>query len=157
MNKTKTVLMFLAALLLAACASTNPIEKPQTQEELDLWMNAEGFIRYEDSKAKTLWMYSTGSFALFALGLAVSAFWASRRLSGLALMAGGVVGMASVWVFEADWFPWVAGTTVGLVLLSALAFAWVNAYRAYVAPKQDEELSAQKSDETRPQTLTPPR
>ena len=147
----------MLVLLIAGCASTNPIEKPQTQEELDLWMSAEGFIRYEDSKEKTLWMYSTGSFALFALGLAVSAFWASRRLSGLALMAGGVVGMASVWVFEADWFPWVAGVTVGLVLLSALAFAWVSAYRAFVEPRVPARLTARTSDESRPQTSTRPR
>lgn len=144
-------------LLLCACASRNPIEHPQTQEQVDLWIQTEEFIRLEENKAKTLWMYSTGSFALFALGLAVSAFWASRRLSGLALMAGGVVGMASVWVFEADWFPWVAGVTVGLVLLSALAFAWVSAYHAFVAPKVDGQPSARKSDETRPQTLTRPR
>lgn len=136
--------LFLLVLLLCGCASTNPIELPKTQDELDLWMDAEEFIRYEDNKAKTLWMYSTGSFALFALGLAVSAFWATRRLSGLALMAGGVVGMASVWVFESDWFPWVAGATVGLVLLSALAFAWVNAYHAYVAPPKPHEESPEQ-------------
>ena len=132
----------LLALLLAGCAATNPIPEPRTQEELDLWIQAQGFINQSDTKSETLWMYSTGSFAMFSLGLAVAAFWASRRLSGLALMGGGVVGMASVWVFDSDWFPWVAGVTVGLVLLSALAFAWVNAYRAYVSqPKPPEEDS----------------
>lgn len=122
--KSITILM----LLLTACASTN--ESPQNQEELDLWLE----VVAEERKSETLWMYSTGSFALFSAGLAVVAFWATRRLSGLALMAGGVTGMASVWVFDSKWFPWVAGGTVGLVLLSALAFAWVNAYRAFLAP-----------------------
>ena len=135
--KSITILM----LLLSACASTNPIDAPKTQAELDLWMEAESLLAAEERKAETLWMYSTGSFALFSAGLAVVAFWATRRLSGLALMAGGILGMASVWVFDSAWFPWVAGGTVGLVLLSGLAFAWVNAYRAFLAPPKPPEES----------------
>jgi len=125
---------FLALLLVGCASSPNPIEIPKTEDELNLWMEAESLLAEEERKGETLWMYSTGSFALFSLGLAVVAFWATKRLSGLALMAGGIVGMASVWVFDSDWFPWVAGGTVGLVLLSALAFAWVNVYRAFVSP-----------------------
>lgn len=133
--------ILILTLLLCACASENPIDNPRTPAEMELWLEAESLLAAEERKAETLWMYSTGSFALFTAGLAVVAFWASRRLSGLALMAGGAVGMASVWVFDSDWFPWVAGGTVGLVLLSGLAFAWVNAYRAFVArpPTPPEE------------------
>lgn len=130
---------YLLVLLVVGCASDNPIENPRTPAEMELWLEAESLLAAEERKAETLWMYSTGSFALFTVGLAVVAFWASKRLSGLALMAGGIVGMASVWVFDSDWFPWVAGGTVGLVLLSGLAFAWVNAYRAFFSkPKPPE-------------------
>lgn len=122
----------LLLIFLCACASKNPIETPKTPAEMQMWVEAETLLAVQERKTDTLWMYSTGSFALFTAGLAVVAFWATRRLSGLALMAGGIVGMASVWVFDSKWFPWVAGVTVGLVLLSGLAFAWVNAYRAFV-------------------------
>jgi hypothetical protein len=152
LNK-KIITLIALALVIAGCASTNPIEKPQTQEALDLWIEAEEFIRYEENKAKTLWMYSTGSFALFALGLAVLSFWTSKRLSGLALMAGGVVGMASVWVFEAEWFPWVAGITVGLVALSALAFAYVGFYKAYFSSaSKTEEAPKCTGDDSPPKS-----
>lgn len=126
---------YLLMLALVGCACNDAPPIPQSVEEIKV-------VAAEERKSETLWMYSTGSFALFSLGLAVVAFWASRRLSGLALMAGGALGMASVWVFDSDWFPWVAGGTVALVLLSGLAFAWVNAYRAFVEkPKPDAEPS----------------
>lgn len=128
----KTILIFFC-FLLAGCASTNPIDKPQTKEELDLWMQAEGFLQVAENKTNTLWMYSTGSFALVCLGLGIIAFWPMKRLSGLVFVAGGLVGMSCVWVFDSKWFPWVAGGTVGVVILSALAFAYVEFYRNYIS------------------------
>jgi hypothetical protein len=133
------IFIVLWLVLMLGCASNNPIDNPRTQQELDLWMAAESLLAEEERKTSTLWMYSTGSFALFSLGLAVVAFWASKRLSGLALMVGGILGMASVWVFDSDWFPWVAGGSVGLVLLSGLAFSWVNAYRIFLSPPKPPE------------------
>lgn len=122
----KTIILLLTALVFVGCASTNPIEAPKTKEELDLWIQAEQFVRQEETKAKTLWMYSTGSFALLCLGLAVLAFAPARRASGLFFVVGGLIGMASVWVFDSKWFPWVAGITLGIIILNALAFMWVK-------------------------------
>ena len=125
----KTVNAIIIALALSACVTQNPIDSPKTQEELDLWIQAEEFVRYEENKAKTLWMYSAGSFALLAIGLGILAFSPVRRTAGFVFILGGAVGMASTWVFESDWFPWVAGATFGLILISLLSFAWVKLYR----------------------------
>jgi hypothetical protein len=36
-------------------------------------------------------------------------------------MGGGVVAMASLWIFDSQWFTWIAGGSVGIVCLSLLA------------------------------------
>lgn len=126
-------------MMLVACQSGEGPPLPSS-EDFETWRQVFEEERVAEAKDKTLWMYSAGSFALFAIGLGIIAFSPLRRLSGLVFVAGGAVGMASVWVFEADWFPWVAGGTVGLLLLSGLAFAWVKIYNEYFTPaKPDEE------------------
>jgi hypothetical protein len=127
------LLPLVLALLLVACQSESKPPLP-TSQDFEAWYQVMEAERVADAKDKTLWMYSAGSFALFAIGLGVIAFSPVRRFAGLVFVAGGVVGMASVWIFEADWFPWVAGGTVGLILLSALAFAWVKIYEEYLSP-----------------------
>lgn len=130
----KLLIPFMA-MLLAACAS-DPGPPLPSSEDFEMWRQVFEEERVAETKDKTLWMYSAGSFALFAIGLGIIAFSPLRRLSGLVFVAGGAVGMASVWVFEADWFPWVAGATVGLLLLSGLAFAWVRVYDEYLRPSK---------------------
>jgi hypothetical protein len=137
-------LLTILAMFLVGCFSTNPIEKPQTQEELDLW------IQVAENKTNTLWMYSTGSFALVCLGLAIVAFFPSRRLSGLVFIAGGAVGMACVWVFESEWFPWVAGGTVGFIILNALAFAWVKIYKANFSSDSSQQKETKYKEDDYP-------
>lgn len=131
--------LLILSLLLLGCQSDSAPPLPSS-EDFEVWRQVFEEERVADTKDKTIWMYSAGSFALFAIGLGIIAFSPLRRLSGLVFVVGGAVGMASVWVFEADWFPWVAGGTVGLLLLSALAFAWVRIYNEYLNPaKPDEE------------------
>jgi hypothetical protein len=122
------LLMILMVAFLVACSSKNPIDTPKTPMELAMWADAQQVLAQEQNKAKTIWMYSTGSFALFALGLALIAFL-RNKFAGAVFILGGIVGMATIWVFESEWFPWVAGGTVGLIILNVLAFAWVKAYR----------------------------
>lgn len=127
------LLPIILALLLVACKSGEAPPLPSS-EDFEAWRQVFDEERKADVKDKTLWMYSAGSFALFAIGLGIMAFSPVRRLAGLVFVAGGAVGMASVWIFEADWFPWVAGGTVGLIVLSALAFAWVHIYEEWLSP-----------------------
>lgn len=125
----------LLTLVLTGCFTTdNPIPIPQTQEQFEVWSQTEVLLRQEETKSDTLWMYSTGSFALFSIGLAIIAFSPIKRMAGLVFIAGGAIGMASVWVFDTKWFPWVAGSTIGIIILSALAFAWVNLYNKFISP-----------------------
>jgi len=108
--------------------------------------------RVADIKNDTLWMYSTGSFALLFIGLAIAAFAPSKRFAGIVFMLGGFVGMATVWIFESEWFPWVAGGTVGFIILNALAFAWVKVYQTYFSSSKQEECSKCKADDSPPQS-----
>lgn len=137
---------FLIPLLLIGCASApEPITLLPPEEAVEVQ-------RVIDIKNDTLWMYSTGSFALVCLGLAMIAF-STRKFAGAVFIAGGAVGMATVWVFESEWFPWVAGGTVGLILLNALAFAWVKIYKTHISPSSSPEVCSRcKEDGSRPQT-----
>lgn len=140
--------LILVALALAACKSTPP---PMPQELLPPSEVIE-IQRVADIKNDTLWMYSTGSFALLCIGLAIAAFLPSKRFAGIVFMLGGFIGMATVWVFESEWFPWVAGGTVGFIILNALAFAWVKVYQTYFSPSRQEESPKCKEDDSLPKS-----
>ena len=89
----KLLIPFMA-MLLAACAS-DPGPPLPSSEDFEMWRQVFEEERVAETKDKTLWMYSAGSFALFAIGLGIIAFSPLRRLSGLVFVAGGAVGMAS--------------------------------------------------------------
>lgn len=134
----------LIPLLLLGCASApEPITMLPPEEAVEVQ-------RVIDIKNDTLWMYSTGSFALVCLGLALIAFL-RNKFAGAVFIAGGAVGMAAVWVFESEWFPWIAGGTVGLIVLNALAFAWVKIYKAHFTSTTPSEPTKCKEDDSRPQ------
>lgn len=71
-------------------------------------------------KDKTLWQYSMAGLGLFVAGVLALAFTPFKK-NAVVMILGGVIGMSVAWVFEADWFPWVAGGTAALVALSGLA------------------------------------
>lgn len=119
----------LVLLLLAGCTSVpEPITMLPPEEAVEIQ-------RVIDIKNDTLWMYSTGSFALVCLGLGILAFL-RNKFAAAVFISGGAVGMASTWVFESEWFPWIAGITVTLIVLNALAFLWVKIYKTHINPTE---------------------
>lgn len=131
------IIYITLALLLAGCFTTDipkidPASLMPPKEAIEVQ-------RVADIKNDTLWMYSTGSFALLCVGLAITAFWASNRLAGAVFIAGGLVGMATIWLFESKWFPWVAGITVAFIILNALALLWVKVYRHFFSSSPNRE------------------
>jgi hypothetical protein len=141
-------LLILTTLMLIACKSS-----PPPLEQLVPPLQAFEAERVAEIKNDTLWMYSTGSFALACIGLAFIAFL-RNKFAGVIFIVGGLVGMATVWVFESTWFPWVAGATVGFLVLNALAFAWVKVYKTYISSssKTEEDKTKCTEDDSRPQT-----
>jgi hypothetical protein len=71
-------------------------------------------------KQKVLWQFSTAGLGLFVAGVLVVAF-TPFKIKGITLMGGGALAMASLWIFDSQWFTWIAGGSVGIVCLSLLA------------------------------------
>ena len=70
-------------------------------------------------KQKVLWQFSTAGLGLFVAGVLVVAF-SPFKTKGITLMGGGALAMASLWIFDSQWFTWIAGGSVGMVCLSLL-------------------------------------
>lgn len=81
----------------------------------------------EAFKRETLWKYSMAGLGMFVAGVLALAFTPFKK-NAVVLIIGGLGGMSVTWLFESEWFPWVAGVSVGLVSLSgvwiALTWAW---------------------------------
>ena len=71
-------------------------------------------------KQKILWQFSTVGLGLFVAGLLAVAFTPFKK-NGIIVMGGGALAMASLWIFDSQWFTWIAGGSVGMVCLSLLA------------------------------------
>ena len=70
-------------------------------------------------KQKVLWQFSTAGLGLFVAGVLVVAF-SPFKTKGITLMGGGALAMASLWIFDSQWFTWIAGGSIGMVCLSLL-------------------------------------
>ena len=70
-------------------------------------------------KQKVLWQFSTAGLGLFVAGVLVVAF-SPFKIKGITLMGGGALAMASLWIFDSQWFTWIAGGSIGMVCLSLL-------------------------------------
>ena len=70
-------------------------------------------------KQKVLWQFSTAGLGLFVAGVLVVAFSPFKK-SGAIVMGGGSLAMASLWIFDSQWFTWIAGGSIGMVCLSLL-------------------------------------
>ena len=70
-------------------------------------------------KQKVLWQFSTAGLGLFVAGVLVVAF-TPFKTKGITLMGGGALAMASLWIFDSQWFTWIAGGSIGIVCLSLL-------------------------------------
>lgn len=70
-------------------------------------------------KQKVLWKFSMAGLGIFTAGIAVLAF-TPFKAKGFTLMGGGTLAMASLWIFDSQWFSWVVGLSIGLVALMGL-------------------------------------
>lgn len=70
-------------------------------------------------KHRILWQFSTAGLGLFVVGVLVTAFTPFKK-SGAIVMAGGSLAMASLWIFDSQWFTYIAGGSVGIVVLCLL-------------------------------------
>lgn len=67
-------------------------------------------------KQKVLWQFSTAGLGLFTAGLLALAFTPFKKSAGI-IMAGGMLAMASAWIFDSVWFTWVMGVSVGVSVI----------------------------------------
>ena len=137
-------------LLLAGCVTTKKpdldIEKIHTQQQLDFALQMAEAQKNLAIKEHIIGQYSLFGMALFATGLAVLAFSPWHRTGGFVFIAGGAVSMASLWLFDSGWFPWIAGATavtaIGLMIYNSIS-------HSSTCPA---ECSEQKADESLPKT-----
>ena len=88
-------------------------------EEKDLEIQ-QAYARADaEFKQKVLWQFSTAGLGLFVAGVLVVSF-TPFKTKGITLMGGGALAMASLWIFDSQWFTWIAGLSVGLVALMGL-------------------------------------
>ena len=91
-------------------------------------------------KQKVLWQFSTAGLGLFVTGLLVVAFTPFKK-SGAIVMGGGSLAMASLWIFDSQWFTYIAGGSIGIVAVSLLAVLIKN-----LTSKTPLELHPQKQE-----------
>ena len=70
-------------------------------------------------KQKVLWQFSTAGLGLFVAGVLCTAFTPFKR-SGAIVMGGGALAMASLWIFDSQWFAWIVGTSLAVVATGLL-------------------------------------
>ena len=71
-------------------------------------------------KQKVLWQFSTAGLGLFVAGLLAMAFTPFKKSAGI-VMAGGMLAMASAWIFDSTWFIWIVG---GAIAVSTICILW---------------------------------
>jgi hypothetical protein len=90
-------------------AETNALYAMVEQKDLEL---AEANSRADaEFKQKILWKFSTAGLGLFIAGLLALAFTPFKKSAGI-VMAGGMLAMASAWIFDSTWFTWVVAVSV---------------------------------------------
>jgi hypothetical protein len=70
-------------------------------------------------KQKILWQYSTAGLGIFVAGLLAMAFTPFKKSAGIT-MAGGMLAMASSWIFDSTWFMWIVGGAIATTTLCIL-------------------------------------
>lgn len=85
-------------------------------------------------KQKVLWKFSTAGLGLFVAGLLAMAFTPFKKSAGI-VMAGGMLAMASAWIFDSTWFIWIVG---GAIAVSTVCILWA-VWRKPKATSSSEE------------------
>lgn len=70
-------------------------------------------------KQKVLWKFSTAGLGLFVVGVLCVAFTPFKK-SGAVVMGGGSLAMASLWIFDSQWFAWIVGASLTIVATGLL-------------------------------------
>lgn len=91
-------------------------------------------------KQKVLWRYSTVGLAVFVAGLLAMAFTPFKKSAGI-VMAGGMLAMASAWIFDSTWFTWIVAVAVGVSVLGVA----VGIYKAG-KPKAEDKADSPEQD-----------
>jgi len=78
-------------------------------------------------KQKVLWQFSTAGLGLFIVGVLVTAFTPFKKSGGI-VMGGGMLAMASLWLFDSEWFTYIAATSVGIVVFSLVVMLAKNLF-----------------------------
>ena len=73
----------------------------------------------KEFKQKVLWQFSTAGLGLFVAGVLCTAFTPFKR-SGAIVMGGGALAMASLWIFDSQWFAWIVGASLAFVATGLL-------------------------------------
>lgn len=96
-------------------AETDALYAMVEQKDYEL---AEAHTRADaEFKQKVLWKFSTAGLGLFTAGLLALAFTPFKKSAGI-VMAGGMLAMASAWIFDSTWFIWIAGGSIGVTAIS---------------------------------------
>ena len=88
-------------------------------------------------KHRILWQFSTAGLAIFVAGLLAMAFTPFKKSAGI-VMAGGMLAMASAWIFDSTWFTWIVGVTIGVSVIGI-------AISIYKAGKPEAKDKAEQS------------
>ena len=88
-------------------------------------------------KQKILWQFSTAGLGLFVVGVLVTAFTPFKK-SGAIVMGGGSLAMASLWIFNSQWFTYIAGGSIGIVVL-CLLFVLIKGLTSRTRQAQDPQ------------------
>ena len=81
------------------------------------WEIQEAHARADgEFKQKVLWQFSTAGLGLFTAGLLALAFTPFKKSAGI-VMAGGMLAMASAWIFDTTWFAWIVGVPMGVSVI----------------------------------------
>lgn len=99
-------------------------------------------------KQKVLWKFSTVGLGLFVAGLLVTAFTPFKK-SGAIVMLGGSVAMGSLWIFDSQWFTYIAGGSVGIVALCLLVVLIKNLTSR--TPQESYPRTQESADPHQPQ------
>jgi hypothetical protein len=95
-------------------AETTALYQMVEQKDYEL---AEAHTRADaEFKQKVLWQYSTYGSIAFFIGLVAMALTPFKKSAGI-IMAGGMLAMASAWIFDSTWFTWIVGVSIGVSVI----------------------------------------
>lgn len=97
-------------------------------------------------KNKQLWQYSTAGVAMFFVGVLGAAFSPWKKNS-VVLMLGGMLAMSSAWIFDSEWFPWIAGSAVALVATSGVVLVCVWVVNKVKGHKNEQAVNDEGGEE----------